>query len=222
MFKLLKQLKRREWLFALCSVVFIVAQVWLDLKMPDYMNKITQISQGAVNPETGQPYVLSDIWANGGSMLLCALASMICSIITSFFVASIAANFSARLREKLYTKVQSFSMSEINRFSTASLITRSTNDVQQVQMLITMGLQMVIKAPITAVWAILKIAGKEWQWSAAVAAAVLVLLVGIVTIMLLVIKKFKIMQQLTDNLNRVTRENLTGIRVIRAYNAHVR
>lgn len=219
MFKLLKQLKRREWLFALCSVVFIVAQVWLDLKMPDYMNKITQISQGAVNPETGQPYVLSDIWANGGSMLLCALASMLCSIITSFFVVSIAANFSARLRERLYTKVQGFSMSEINRFSTASLITRSTNDVQQVQMLITMGLQMVIKAPITAVWAILKIAGKEWQWSAAVAVAVLVLLIGIFAIMLLVIKKFKIMQRLTDNLNRVTRENLTGIRVIRAYNA---
>lgn len=219
MFKLLKQLKRREWLFALCSVVFIVAQVWLDLKMPDYMNKITQISQGAFNPETGQPYVLSDIWANGGSMLLCALASMLCSIITSFFVVSIAANFSARLREKLYTKVQSFSMSEINRFSTASLITRSTNDVQQVQMLITMGLQMVIKAPITAVWAILKIAGKEWQWSAAVAVAVLILLIDIFTIMLLVIKKFKIMQRLTDDLNRVTRENLTGIRVIRAYNA---
>ncbi len=219
MFKLLKQLKRQEWLFALCSVMFIVAQVWLDLKMPDYMNKITQISQGAVNSETGQPYVLSDIWVNGGYMLLCALASMLCSIITSFFVVSIASNFSARLREKLYTKVQSFSMSEINRFSTASLITRSTNDVQQVQMLITMGLQMVIKAPITAVWAIVKIAGKEWQWSAAVAVAVLVLLIGIFTIMILVVKKFKIMQRLTDNLNRVTRENLTGIRVIRAYNA---
>ena len=147
MFKLLKQLKRREWLFALCSVVFIVAQVWLDLKMPDYMNKITQISQGAVNPETGQPYVLSDIWANGGYMLLCALASMLCSIVTSYFVVSIATIFSTRLRERLYTKVQSFSMSEINLFSTSSLITRSTNDVQQVQMLITMGLQMVIKAP---------------------------------------------------------------------------
>ncbi|MCR5089253.1 MAG: ABC transporter ATP-binding protein/permease [Oscillospiraceae bacterium] len=219
MFKLLKQLKKREWLFALCSVVFIVAQVWLDLKMPEYMNRITQISQGAVNTETGQPYVLSDIWANGGSMLLCALASMLCSIITSFFVVSVAANFSARLRERLYTKVQSFSMSEINRFSTASLITRSTNDVQQVQMLLTMGLQMMIKAPITAVWAILKIAGKEWQWSAAVAVAVAVLLTGIVVIMLLVVRKFRIMQRLTDDLNRVTRENLTGIRVIRAYNA---
>ena len=219
MFKLLKHLKKREWLFALSAVVFIVAQVWLDLKMPDYMNTITQIAQGGINAETGVPYEMSDIWANGGYMLLCAVGSMVCSIITSFFVVSIAADFSARLRESLYTKVQGFSMSEINKFSTASLITRSTNDVQQVQMLITMGLQMIIKAPITAVWAITKIAGKEWQWSLAVAVAVVVLLCGIITIMLLVTKKFKKMQMLTDNLNQVTRENLSGIRVVRAYNA---
>jgi len=219
MFRLLKHLKKREWLFALCAVAFIVAQVWLDLKMPDYMNTITQIAQGGINAETGVQYEMSDIWGNGGYMLLCAIGSMICSIITSFFVVSIAADFSARLRESLYTKVQGFSMSEINKFSTASLITRSTNDVQQVQMLITMGLQMIIKAPITAVWAITKIAGKEWQWSLAVAIAVVILLVGIITIMLLVTKKFKKMQILTDNLNQVTRENLSGIRVVRAYNA---
>lgn len=219
MFRLLKHLKKREWLFALCAVVFIVAQVWLDLKMPDYMNTITQIAQGGMNAETGVPYEMSDIWANGGYMLLCAIGSMVCSIITSFFVVSIAADFSARLRESLYTKVQGFSMSEINKFSTASLITRSTNDVQQVQMLITMGLQMMIKAPITAVWAITKIAGKQWQWSLAVAVAVIVLVCGIITIMLLVTKKFKKMQILTDNLNQVTRENLSGIRVVRAYNA---
>lgn len=219
MFRLLKHLKKREWLFALCSVVFIVAQVWLDLKMPDYMNTITQIAQGGVNSATGITYEMSDIWANGGYMLLCAIGSMICSIITSFFVVSIAADFSARLRETLYTKVQGFSMSEINKFSTASLITRSTNDVQQVQMLITMGLQMMIKAPITAVWAITKIAGKQWQWSLAVAVAVTVLVCGISIIMLLVTKKFKKMQLLTDNLNQVTRENLSGIRVVRAYNA---
>lgn len=219
MFRLLKHLKKREWLFALCAVAFIVAQVWLDLKMPDYMNTITQIAQGGINAETGAQYEMSDIWANGGYMLLCAIGSMICSIITSFFVVNIAADFSARLRESLYTKVQGFSMSEINKFSTASLITRSTNDVQQVQMLITMGLQMIIKAPITAVWAITKIAGKEWQWSLAVAIAVVILLVGIITIMLLVTKKFKKMQILTDNLNQVTRENLSGIRVVRAYNA---
>ena len=219
MLKLLRHLKKREWLFALSAVVFIVAQVWLDLKMPDYMNTITQIAQGGINAETGVPYEMSDIWANGGYMLLCALGSMVCSIITSLFVVNIAANFSARLRESLYTKVQHFSMSEINKFSTASLITRSTNDVQQVQMLLTMGLQMMIKAPITAVWAITKIAGKEWQWSVAVAVAVVTLLLGIGIIMLLVTSKFKKMQKLTDNLNQVTRENLTGIRVVRAYNA---
>jgi len=219
MIKLLKYLKLKEWVFALCGVVFIVAQVWLDLKMPDYMNSITQIAQGGINAETGAQYELSDIWSNGGYMLLCALGSMACSIITSFFVVNIAADFSARLRESLYTKVQHFSMSEINKFSTASLITRSTNDVQQVQMLITMGLQMMVKAPITAVWAITKIAGKQWQWSAAVGIAVCILLAGIFTIMLLVINRFKRMQRLTDHLNQVTRENLSGIRVIRAYNA---
>ena len=219
MFKLLKYLKKKEWVFVLFAVVFIVAQVWLELKLPDYMNTITQIAQGGTNTATGAAYELSDIWANGGYMLLCAVASMICSIITSFFVVRIAADFSARIREALYSKVQGFSMSEINKFSTASLITRSTNDVQQVQMLLTMGLQMIIKAPITAVWAITKIAGKQWQWSLAVAIAVAVMLIGIITIMLLVIKKFKKLQILTDNLNQVTRENLSGIRVIRAYNA---
>lgn len=219
MLKLLKHFRKREWLFALTAVIFIVAQVWLDLKMPDYMNTITQIAQGGTDPDTGALYEMSDIWRNGGYMLLCAIGSMVCSIITSFFVVNIAADFSARIRESLYKKVQSFSMGEINRFSTASLITRSTNDVQQVQMLITMGLQMMIKAPITAVWAITKIAGKEWQWSLAVAIAVLILLTGITVILLLVTKKFKRMQVLTDNLNQVTRENLSGIRVIRAYNA---
>lgn len=219
MLKLMKQLKPREWLFAALGIGFIVAQVWLDLKMPDYMNAITQIAQGGMNSATGKPYVLADIWTNGGYMLLCAVGSMLCSIITSFFFVNVAANFSARLREKLYVKIQQFSMAEINQFSTASLITRSTNDVQQVQMLLTMGLQMMIKAPITAAWAITKIAGKQWQWSAAVGIAVCIMLAGIITILMLVTGKFRRMQQLTDNLNQVTRENLTGIRVIRAYNA---
>lgn len=219
MIKLLKHLKAKEWIFALCGVGFIIVQVWLDLKMPDYMNLITQIAQGGVNAETGLPYELADIWKNGGYMLCCALGSMACSIITSFFVVNIAADFSARLREKLYMKVQSFSLSEINKFSTASLITRSTNDVQQVQLLITMGMQMMIKAPITAVWAITKIAGKQWQWSAAVGIAVLVMLTGIMIIMRLVVPKFKKVQTLTDKLNQITRENLGGIRVVRAYNA---
>ncbi len=215
MLKLLRYLKRKDWLFALCGVVFIVAQVWLDLKMPEYMNVITRISQGAVDGGG----TIGDIWKNGGLMLLCALGSMVCSVITSFFIVTIAADFSARLREILYTKVQSFSLHEINRFSTASLITRSTNDVQQVQMIIAMGLQMAFKAPITAIWAIGKIAGGQWQWTAVIAAAVVLLVLGIVIIMSLVSKKFELLQKLTDSLNQVTRENLTGIRVVRAYNA---
>ncbi len=212
MFKLLKRLKPIEWMFVVFGVFFIVAQVYLDLKMPDYMNKITLISQG----KGGE---LGDIWLNGLYMLLCTLGSVACSIITSLFFVRIAADYSARLREDLYTKVQSFSMAEISKFSTPSLITRSTNDVQQVQMLIVFGLQMIIKAPITAVWAIVKIAGKSWQWSAAVGVAVGFMVVCIVIIMLLVSKKFKRLQVLTDKLNQTTRENLIGIRVVRAYNA---
>lgn len=212
MLKLLKRLKPIEWIFVFVGILFIVAQVYLDLKMPDYMNTITQIAQG----NGGK---MSDIWINGAYMLLCAFGSMACSIITSIFFVRIAADVSARLRESLYCKVQSFSMAEINKFSTPSLITRSTNDIQQVQMFLVMGLQMIIKAPITAVWAIVKIAGKQWQWSAAVGIAVAVLLVAVVVIMLLVAKKFRKLQTLTDNLNQVTRENLTGIRVVRAYNA---
>lgn len=212
MFKLLRRLKPVEWVFVLIGVVFIVAQVWLDLKMPDYMNAITQIAQGSGGS-------MSDIWINGGYMLLCALGSLACSIITSLFFVRIAADFSARLREDLYVQVQGFSMAEINKFSTPSLITRSTNDVQQVQNCIVMGLQMIIKAPITAVWGIVKIAGKQWQWSAAVGIAVAFMVACIVVIMLFVTKKFRRLQTLTDNLNQVTRENLTGIRVVRAYNA---
>lgn len=218
MLQLLKYTRKKDWLFALFSILFIIVQVWLDLKIPDYMNIITQIAQGKSHMGV-ETYNLSDIWVNGGKMLLCALGSMTSSIITCFFIVSVAADFSARVREALYTKVQSFSNAEINKFNTASLITRSTNDVQQVQIIITMGLQLMIKAPITAVWAILKIAGKQWQWSLAVAAAVGFMLIAIVVIILLVVKKFKKIQRLTDDLNRVTREDLAGIRVIRAYNA---
>lgn len=219
MIKLLKQLKAKEWLFASIALVFILVQVWLDLKMPDYMNLITQIAQGGINAETGLAYELSDIWANGANMLLCAFGNMVCSMITSFFAVQIAANFSARLRELLYRKVQGFSLAEINRFNTASLITRTTNDVQQVQMLITLGLQMLIKAPITAVWAISKIAGKQWQWSLSIAAAVGFMLVCIIIVLAVVTPKFVQVQRLTDDMNRITRENLSGIRIVRAYNA---
>jgi ATP-binding cassette subfamily B protein len=193
------------------SFAFIVTQVWLDLKLPDYMNEITKIIQtsGAI----------SDIWVAGGYMILCTLGSLVAAIIVGFFAARIGASFSQRLRSLLFNKVESFSMEEINRFSTSSLITRSTNDIIQVQMLIVIALQLVIKAPIMAVWAITKIAGKGYEWSMATAVAVLVILVMVSILMVFVIPKFKKMQTLTDNVTRVTRENLTGLRVVRAYNA---
>ena len=194
------------------SLVFIVAQVWLDLRMPDYMSEITTLVQ---TPGSA----MADIWITGGYMLLCALGSLTAAIIVGYFASRIGASFSQRLRSKLFGKVGSFSMEEINRFSTSSLITRSTNDVTQVQMLIVMGLQLVIKAPIMAVWAVTKIAGKGLEWSMATGAAVLILLVMVTLMMIFVIPRFKKMQILTDNITRETRENLTGLRVVRAYNA---
>jgi ATP-binding cassette subfamily B protein len=159
------------------------------------------------------------IWTAGGYMLLCALGSLAGAIVVGFFAARIAASFSQRLRSMLFNKVDSFSMEDINRFSTASLITRSTNDITQIHMLIVMGLQVVIKAPIMAVWAITKIMNKGFEWSLATGGAVLFLLVVVTFIMIFVLPKYRKMQILTDNITRVTRENLTGLRVVRAYNA---
>lgn len=212
MFRLLKRLKAAEWLQALVSLVFIVTQVWLDLKLPDYMSEITMLTQ---TPGSA----MSDIWLAGGKMLLCALGSVFSAVIVGFFASRIAASFSQRLRSQLFSKVDSFSMEEINRFSTDSLITRSTNDITQVQMLITMGLQMIIKAPIMVIWAVTKIAGKGLEWSLATGVTVLIMIAVISMMMALVLPKFRKMQTLTDNLTRVTRENLTGLRVVRAYNA---
>ncbi len=212
MLKIFKYLKLKEWAQAAISLVFIVIQVWLDLKLPDYMSDITRLVQ---TPGSA----MSDVWDQGGYMLLCALGSVVSAVIVGFFAARIAASFSQRLRSMLFYKVDSFSMEEINRFSTSSLITRSTNDVTQIQMLVTMGLQMIIKAPILSVWALTKIAGKGVEWSMATGAAVLIMVVIIAFIMIFVLPKFKRMQTLTDNLNQVTRENLTGLRVVRAYNA---
>lgn len=194
------------------SVIFIVSQVWLDLELPDYMSSITTLVQ---TPGS----TIGQILEQGAYMLLCALGSLISSICVGFFAARIAASFSRNLRGKVFEKTMSFSMEEINRFSTASLITRSTNDIQQVQMVIAMGLQVMIKAPILAVWAIIKIADKNWQWTLATAVGVVVLVCMLIVIMTLVLPRFKKVQILTDNLNRVTRENLTGVRVVRAYNA---
>ena len=210
--RILKRLSRAEWAQAGISLLFIIAQVWLDLKLPDYMAKITMLTQ---TPGSD----LAQIWESGGYMLLCALGSFAAAVIVGFFASRIAASFSRRLRSLLFNKVDSFSMEEIGRFSTASLITRSTNDVTQIQVLVTMGLQLIIKAPIMAVWATVKIAGKGFEWTMATVVAMGVILVMMTLLLIFVLPKFRRMQTLIDNLNRVTMENLTGVRVVRAYNA---
>lgn len=211
MLKILKYVKKNEWLMAMASIVFIVIQVWLDLKSPEYMQEITTLTQ---TPGSA----MASIWQAGGMMLLCTLGSLFSAVVVGYFAAKIGAGFSRDLRGRFYRKVDSFAAAEINRFSTASLITRATNDVTQVQTLITLGLMLLIKAPIMAVWAVSKIAGKGIEWTMATAITVIILFVIIGFLLILVIPKFKKMQTLTDNLNRVTRENLTGLRVIRAYN----
>ena len=212
MLKIFKNFKGKEWILLIISIAFVVSQVWLDLKLPDYMSEITQLVQTPGSE-------MSEILTSGGWMLLCALGSLVASIIVAALAAKIAANLSARLRFKMFDKVQSFSMEEINNYSTASLITRSTNDINQIQTFIVMGLQALIKAPILAVWAILKIVGRNWQLSLTVAGAVVVLILIVSTCIVLALPKFTKLQQLTDNLNRVSRENLSGISVTRAYNA---
>ena len=212
MLRIFKYLRPREWFLALLSLGFVVCQVWLDLKTPDYMTEITTLVQ---TPGSA----MSDVWLAGGKMLLCTLGSVACAVTVGFFAARIAAAFSRRMRSLLFSKVESFSMEEMNRFSNDSLITRSTNDITQVQMIISMGLSLIIRAPIMAVWAVLKIAGKGFEWTLAtgIAVGILVLVVGL--LMVFVLPRFRRMQTLTDNINRVTRENLTGLRVVRAYNA---
>ena len=212
MLKIFKYLKQKEWILIVASIVFIAGQVWLDLKLPDFMSEITTLVQ-TKGSET------SEIWLAGGKMLLCALGSMILSVIVGYFAARVATSLSKELRKGVFNKTLSFSMEEINGFSTASLITRSTNDITQIQQTVAMGLQVMIKAPILAVWAILKITGKSWGWSAATGVAVVALLVMIGSIIIFVLPKFKVVQKMTDNLNLVTREGLTGIRVVHAYNA---
>lgn len=212
MIQLFKKLKAIEWALFGVSFIFIIAQVWLDLKLPDYMSEITQLVQTPGSE-------MKEILVAGGWMLLCAFGSLATSMIAAAISAKIASNLSARLRLNLFDKVQSFSMEEINNFSTPSLVTRSTNDVNQVQMFIVMGLQMLIKAPILAGWALMKIMDKSWQWTLSTAVAVLVLLVIVGICILIALPRFKRIQKLTDNLNRIARENMTGLRVVRAYNA---
>ncbi len=212
MLKLLKQFTKTEWILAAAAFVLIFVQVWFNLTMPDYMSEITTL----VQTEGSE---MSAILIAGGKMLLCALGSLVSAVLTTICAARIASNFSANLRGQIFDKVQSYSMAEIGKFSTASLITRSTNDVMQVQMLIVMGLEVLLKAPVTAVWAICKIANRNWQWTTATGVAVVVLLAVVGGCILLAMPKFKRLQALTDNINRVTREDLTGQQVVRAYNA---
>ena len=212
MIRLFKNLSKKDWLCLLISVGFIVLQVWLDLKMPDYMSEVTMLVQTPGSE-------MKEIVAAGGKMLLCAFGSLVSSVIVSILAAGVGSNFAAALRNRLFNKVQSFSMEEIGKFSTASLITRSTNDVTQVQMFIIMGLQVIVKSPIMAVWAICKIANKNINWTVATGVAVVVLLLIVFVCVLIALPKFKKLQRLTDDINRVTRENITGIKVVRAYNA---
>jgi ATP-binding cassette subfamily B protein len=212
MLRIFKNLGKRDWACVCGAVFFIVIQVWLDLKMPDYMTEITRL----VQTEGSE---MRDVLTAGGKMLICAMGSLLSAMIVAVFAASISTNFGATLRGKLFDRVQSFSMAEVGKFSTASLITRTTNDVMQVQMLIVMGLQAIIKAPVMGVWAVTKISGKSKEWMFSTAVAVALLLIIVVVGVALVLPKFRKLQKMTDELNRVTRENLTGLRVVRAYNA---
>ena len=212
MIELLKRLDKKDIIYAIICIIFIILQVWLDLKMPDYMSEITVLVQTEGSK-------MQDILINGGYMVLCALGSFTFAVIAGYLAATISSNFSRNLRKEIFDKVENIDTEEVKGFSTSSLITRTTNDVTQVEMLIAIGLQLLIKAPITAIWAVTKILNKSWQWSALTGVAVVILLSVIIVLMIIVVPRFKKVQKLIDKLNGVTRENLTGIRVVRAFNA---
>lgn len=212
MLKLLKKFTKREWFLSFIALLLIIVEVWLELKMPDYMSQITRLVQTEGSK-------MADIITNGAWMIGCAFGSLVAAIIVGYIVANVAAAFSMQLRKSIFNKVESLSMNEIKQFKTNSLITRTTNDITQIEMVISMGLQLLLKAPITAAWAILKILNKSWQWSVSTAVAVVILLSVIGMLTVIVMPRFKIVQKLIDKINGVTRENLTGIRVVRAFNA---
>ena len=212
MIKLLKNFTKKDWLIVLFSFILIVAQVWLDLKLPDYMSSITKLIQTKGSGMT-------DILCQGGYMLLCALGSLISAVMVGFLTSRLSADFSLNLRSRIFRKVGKFGMEEIKKFETSSLITRTTNDVTQLEMFIAMGLQMLIKAPVMAIWAVSKILNKSLEWSMLIGGCVVILLATVITLLIIVFPRFEKVQKLIDKVNGVTRENLTGIRVIRAFNA---
>lgn len=212
MFKLLKNLRKRDWAYIVVAIGLIVVQVWLDLTMPDYTAKLTtSVSSGGVT--------MKDVWSNGGMMLLCAFGSMLCSFGCGYLTVRVASSLSKNLREKLFGKILSFSNTEMRNFSTSSLITRTTNDVTQVQNFIAMGMQMLIKAPVLAIWAICKISASSIEWTTATIVCVAVILVTVGMVVGICLPKFRKVQKLTDNLNNAVRESVSGVRVVRAFNA---
>ncbi|MCD7787788.1 MAG: ABC transporter ATP-binding protein, partial [Firmicutes bacterium] len=200
-----------RWLALLC-VLLVCGQVYFDLRLPDYTAEITVLISSEISE-------LSQYFAAGGKMLACALCSALLTVVVGYLAAMIAADFSYDVRAKLFDKVASFGSGEIKKFSTASLITRTTNDITQIQMIIAMGLQMLIRAPIMAIWAIAKIIGKSWQLSVVVASAVVIVVGALIVLLAIMIPKFRIVQKQIDDVNRITEENLNGIRVVRAFNA---
>ena len=212
MIKLFKNINLKEWIMILFCLILVFIQVWLELKMPDYMSQITVLLQGEGSK-------MKDILTNGGFMLLCAFGSLISAIITSYLLTIISSKFAKRLRRKIFSKTLNISPAEVKKFSISSLITRTTNDVNQVEMFLSMGVMLLFKAPITAIWGIKKILNKSWQWSVLTAGAIVIILLTIGIIVSIVMPRFSIVQKLIDKVNRIIRENLTGIRVIRAFNA---
>ena len=212
MIKLLKNLTKKEFIYSLICISLVAFHVWLELRIPDYMSGITRLVQTEGSK-------MSEILHQGGLMIFCALISLICNVITGYFSARVASSFSATLRNNIFHKVETMGVAEVKKFSTSSLITRTTNDVTQVEMLIGMGLQAMVKAPVMAVSAILKILNKGFEWSILTAACVSVLMTVVITLMIIVLPRFEKVQKLIDKINGVTRENLSGIRVIRAFNA---
>lgn len=212
MTKIFKQFNKKDWGLIFVVAILIVFQVWLDLKLPDYMSEITRILQS-------EGYIIKDILVQGGYMLLCAFGSLGSAVIVGYITSFISADFSMNLRRRIFKKVEDFGMTEIKKFETSSLITRTTNDVTQLEMLVAMGMQMIIKSPVMCVWAITKIINKNVEWSLIVLAGVVILLVTIGILLKIVYPRFEKVQKLIDKVNGVTRENVTGIRVVRAFNA---